>query len=396
VLPLTLPVTQTSPTRSFNATNPWSLAAVALAAAIATTAALAHRQIAIDEGLSPVAGDTYPGFVRPRNVTTIAFPVPVTIRSVHVAVGDAVQAGQIVMELDDEEATRLIRQLTFGFESAVEERTQLEQIVAILDRSIRSLSTTLAETNAELAVAQRNADSVPSRQVKDSPSRALAAYEQAQARERRITELAAQGAVSRQDLEDARFATRVAADDLENADRAAAAATKLESLQTLQARTQADLAIADQRRQLAERKGQLEQSRMRERQAGADLQSATKRLSDLMVRAPGGSVVADVAVRAGDRLLAGVPLLRLAILDPMVVDVDVPPGRANGIQRGDAATVTIPGRSEPRSGRVVTIAPLPGEAGAHALEVEFDNPDAALFAGQSARVLFGAGSRASR
>jgi hypothetical protein len=76
----------------------------------------------------------------------------------------------------------------------------------------------------------------------------------------------------------------------------------------------------------------------------------------------------------------------------MVVDVDVPPSVVNIVHRGDAALIRLPGSNADRTGRVLTIAPLPGEAGAHALEVEFENPSGALFAGQPARVQFSSGS----
>lgn len=377
--------------------NRWNLAAWLLAAVVASTAAISHQQIATeDEPQIRALTDSYPGLVRPRDVTTVALPAPVAVRAVRVTVGDRVAPGQIMLELDDEEARRTVTQLTFDAERAKEERIQLERVVSMLDRSIGALMTTLADANAQLAVAQRSAESVPTRQLKDSPARAQAAYDQALAREARFAELAKQGAISRQDLDDARFATRVAADDLENAKRAADAAAKVQSLQTVQARVQADLTVADQRRQRAERNGELEQARLRERQALSALHAASTRLSDLTVRAPGDSVVADVAVKSGDRVLAGMPLLKLATINPMVVDVDVPPSVVNVLHRGDAALVRLPGSNRDRPGHVLTIAPLPGEAGAHALEVEFENPSAALFAGQSARVRFGGASGRSK
>jgi len=210
-------------------TNRWNLAAWILAAVVAGTAAISHQRIATEDGpQAPALTDSYPGLVRPRDVTTIALPAPVTVREVRVTVGDRVVAGQILLELEDEEAHRTVTQLTFEAERAKEERTQLERVVSMLDRSIGALMTTLADANAQLAVAQRSAESVPNRQLKDSPARAQAAYDQAAAREARMAELATQGAVSRQDLDDARFATRVAADDLENAKRAADAAARLQ------------------------------------------------------------------------------------------------------------------------------------------------------------------------
>jgi multidrug efflux system membrane fusion protein len=152
-----------------------------------------------------------------------------------------------------------------------------------------------------------------------------------------------------------------------------------------------DVAVADQRRLRAERNGELEQARLRERQALSALQAASLRLSDLTIRAPADSVVAEIGVKPGDRMLAGVPLLKLATINPMVVDVDVPPTVVNVVHRGDTALIRLPGSNADRTGRVLTIAPLPGEGGAHALEVEFENPSAALFAGQSARVHFTGG-----
>ena len=101
--------------------------------------------------------------------------------------------------------------------------------------------------------------------------------------------------------------------------------------------------------------------------------------------------VAEVGVRAGDRVLAGAPLIKLATVDPMVVDVDVPPSIVNTLHRGDAAVIRVLGSTDEHHGRILTIAPLPGAAGAHTLEVEFGNPSRTLLAGQTARVRFAAG-----
>ena len=354
---------------------------------------MAHQQIAGDDlpaGRTPLS-DTYPGLIRPRDVSTIALPTAVVVRKVLVAVGDHVRPDQILLSLDDDEARKLVGQLTFDVQRAKEQTAQIEQSVALLDRSINVLTLGVAQANAELAIAQRNAERIPNRQLKDSPERAQVAYDQAVARERRIADLAENGVVARQELEDARFAVRAAADDLEVARKSAQAADKVATLQALQARTQADLAVAEQRRQRAERTGDLAQARLRQAQADAALAAATARLNDLTVRAPGDSLVAEVGVRAGDRVLAGAPLIKLATVDPMVVDVDVPPSIVNTLHRGDAAVIRVLGSTDEHRGRILTIAPLPGAAGAHTLEVEFGNPSRTLLAGQTARVRFAAG-----
>jgi multidrug resistance efflux pump len=375
-----------------NATIWWKRAAWVLAALVATTAAMAHQQIATDDqpARAPLS-DTYPGLVRPRDVTTIALPTSVVVRKVLVVVGDHVRPDQTLLSLDDEEARKLVNQLTFDVQRAKEQTAQIGQSVALLDRSINALALGVAQANAELAIAQRNVERIPNRQLKDSPERAQVAYDQAVTRERRLTDLAANGVVPRQDLEDARFAVRMAADDLEVARRSAQAAEKVSALQALQARAQADLAMAEQRRQRAERSGDLAQARLRQAQTEAGLAAATARLTDLTVRAPGDSLVAEVGVRAGDRVLAGAPLIKLATVDPMVVDVDVPPSLVNALHRGDAAVIRVLGLTDDHRGRILTIAPLPGAAGAHTLEVEFGNPSRTLLAGQTARVRFSVG-----
>jgi multidrug resistance efflux pump len=357
---------------------------------VATTALAARQQIASDLGTSPFAllTDAYPGIVRPRDVTTIALPVPLTIQEVHVSVGDRVTAGQTLLTVDDVDGRREMQQLRFETERAGQLVALLEQAVAEFDGVIGTLSNALARTSAELAVAQRDADAIPVRQWKDSPERAQTAYDQALARERRLLDLMSNGVVSRQDLEDAQFARRTAADDLMNARRAAEAAVNLASLQTAHVRTQADLAIAEQRRKRAEKAGELAQARLRQAEIEAALERAAARLADTTVRATEDMVVAAVSVKAGDRVLAATPLVKLATIDPMIVDIDVPSSVVNAVRRGGEVDIYLDAGERPIRGRIRTVAPLPGDAGAHGLEAEFANLSGALLAGQSASVRF--------
>jgi multidrug resistance efflux pump len=337
-----------------------------------------------------VAAGTYPGILRPLDVTTLALPVPITVTAVNVMVGDHVTAGQVLLTLEDVEARRVLDTVRFEAESSREQAGQLARTVAALDRSINALSTSFAELTAELAVAQRDAEVIPVRQWKDSPERAQTAYDQSVVRERRLGDLSMNGVVSRQDFEDAQFAVRVAADDLTNARRSAEAGQRLAGLQALQARAQADLALAEQRRQRSDRLADLAQARIRQAQAESSLARAEARLADTTVRAGADAIVAEVSVRPADRVLAGMPLVKLATVNTMVVDVDVPPTVVNALQRGDAANIQLPNARTQITGRVRTIAPLPGAGGAHALEVVFANPSGTLLAGQTASITFSA------
>jgi membrane fusion protein (multidrug efflux system) len=372
------------------ASNWWRRAAWILALAVAGTAIAARERIAFDEDArtAGMVGDNYPGLVRARDVTAVALPTPLTIKTVMVQIGDRVAAGQVLLQLDDAEARLAVAQLQFERDRARASANHLEESLASIDRSLTGLTAAVAEANAQLAIAQRESEAVPVRQWKDSPERAQAAYEQAAARARRLAALARDGLVAPQDVEDAQAGLRVASDDVANAQRAAQAAQKVGALQAQQSRAQTKLAIAEQRRQRIDRQGELIQARLRLEQTDAALAQASARLADSTVRATHDAVVADVSVRPGDRVLAGATLLKLATLDPMVVDVDVPPAIVNRLKRGTPATIRVAAASGSITGRIRTIAPLPGDGGAHALEVEFANPAGTLLAGRSATVRF--------
>jgi hemolysin D len=374
------------------ATGTWRWAVCVAVGAVAASATIARQHIAADADVATPSqsqsqfGERYPGITRPHDVATIALPMPLIVQRVLVEVGDRVREGDPLLTLDDSEARLNVERLRLEAERAQSQTTQLEQAIARLDRSMRALLTPAAEANAQLAMAQRDVESVPNRQAKDSPERAQAAYDQATARARRMTSLAATGIVSRQEMEDAQIAERMAADDLAVARRAADAAASLAHAQALQVRAQANLTMAEQERQREERVGDLSLARLRQTEAQRALDVAVAHSADLTVRATGDSLVSEVLVKPGDRLLAGVPLVKLATMNPMLVEVDVPPAIVNGLSRGDVVLVRVGASATEYDGRIRTISPLPGEAGAHSVEVEFANSTSALLSGQTAYV----------
>ena len=368
-------------------TRAWRWTVCLAVTVVSASATVAHQHIAADAtSEAPTLTATYLGVTRPRQVTTLTFPMPLVIQKVLVDIGDHVQAGQPLLTIDDEDARRVVGQLRVDVQRAERQVTELELTIQILSRSINALIAPAADTSQRLAMAQRSADGVPGRQAADTPEPFQAAYEQAVTRERRVAALKDPGVLGRQELEEAQIAVRGAADALAAARRAADAATALSSAQALHAQTQADQRIADQQRQRQKRSGEISQARQYRTEARAALDLALTRLGDLTVRAAGEALVAEIAVKAGEPVRAGAPLVRLAVVDPMLVDVDVPPAIVNGLGRGDAAFVRVGAASKEYAGRIKTIAPLPSRGGGHALEIEFDNPSAALLAGQTAHV----------
>jgi membrane fusion protein (multidrug efflux system) len=366
------------------------VAAGILAVAIASTAGVARRQIVAENApvpSTPVDDYEYAGIIRPRDVTTVTASITGAVQQVFVAVGDCVAAGQTLVELDDRDARRAITQLAFDAARVKDQTRQLERKVELLDQAVRTVTVELAEISAQLTIAQRTADAIPNHQEKDSVQRAQTAYDQAIAHERQTALVASVGGSERQDLEDAQIAVRRAAEELAIAKRAAAAEATLARLQLDQARAQAELAIAQENRTRADRTGELAQARVRQAQADRALDGASARLNDLTARAAAEGLVAEVGIRPGDHVLAGVPLIKLATIDPMVVSVDVPAAVVKALKRGDRAAVSLDrAQSEAYAGRILTVSAIAGSGGAHTITVEFPNRARLPLTGRTARV----------
>ena len=313
------------------------------------------------------------------NVTTVTLPTAAAVKEILISVGDAVHAGQPLLVLDGAEPKGVLAQLRFEADLARNHVSDLERAVKALDASIATLT---AEDSTETQV-----ESAP-KGLNGAIERAQTVYNEAVAREQRAAALQAHGVFARQELEEAQVAVRAAADDLALLRRESEAAAKLASAQALQSRTQIGLAVAEQQRQRQERAGELVQTRLRLREAETALARTQAQYGDFTLRAPGNGLVAELGTRPGDRPAAGAPLVKLATVDPMIVDVEVPPTVVNKIARGDRVVVRMSESGQGFSGRVRTIAPLPGTGGAHPVEVEFANPAAALLAGRAADVQF--------
>ena len=241
---------------------------------------------------------------------TIALPKAGVIQHMLVAVGDRVRAGQVLLTLENDQGRGEVERLRGDSDDARNETVQLQRTIEGLDRAIAAAAESHAHAAAELANAERLIESVPNR-VKNSLESAQGAYDEAVARERRAAGLAAHGVFARQELEQAQIAVRAAADSLETARRAADAEATLATMHSLQARTLEDVALADAQRQREQRLAELIQAEGRQRAADIALRKAIARVGDLTVRAPRDGVVAEVLVRTGDQVRAGLPLVSL-------------------------------------------------------------------------------------
>jgi len=233
----------------------------------------------------------------------------------------------------------------------------------------------LVEANARVAVAQRQEQQVPTRQWRDSPERAEAAYTLALGNYNRTKMLFEAGVLAQQELYTRATELRVAQDDLQNAKRLATVSAKLDHEQVDQARLQAQVTRAELQEQF--------------RQASTKYEQAKQLAEGTLVRATQDGVVSEIPVKIGDQISVGTVLARLAQLDRMVAEVPVAAKMISQLELHQRARVSLP-LTPPREveGRIRIINPLPSSNMTHGVEVEFDNPSFLLLAGQPAEVRF--------
>ena len=358
-----------------------------LVGTMVSAAALARRAVDTPAATERITSDALVGLLRPTDISSIMTPIALTVAEIMAAPGDEVTAGQPLARIDRTDGERELAHLTLEIERATQDVAERERVIAWTEHNNRLLVTETAQAGADLALAERETQQVPVRQMRDSPERAQVAYEKAIMKERRAEQLAASGLMAKQDVDDAKFEVRMASDDLANARRAAEAAIRVHAAEETQARARHDLSLADQQRQLAEQQAQLRQARIRLEETKLRSETIRGAVADAFVRAPRAGAIVDLPVHSGDRLPAGALVAKIAPLDPVAVDVDVSPLVVNMLRVNGLASVDVPAvKLVNAEGRIRSIAPLPGDDGKYSVQVTIANPTRSRLAGQSANV----------
>ena len=306
-------------------------------------------------------GASFEGTIRPASEIRITAESLGTVSKIYVKVGDTVQKGQPLLRMDDREARLALEHAALSRNAA--------------ENSLKKYRAPLADMNARVTLSQRQEQQVPTRQWRDSPERAQAAYDEAAANHARAKELFQAGLIPKQEMDLRDTELRIAKDDLANAKTLASASETARKDQSEQAELQAKAS----RQELEEQLRELE----------LRYQEAKQRVDAAEVRATETGVVAEVPVRLGDRVPEGSLLARLAQLNQMVAEVPVAANMISQLQVGQLATIQLPS-SPPQQveGTIRMISPLPSANMTHLIEVEFKNPTRLLLAGQPTEVRF--------
>jgi HlyD family secretion protein len=299
-----------------------------------TTARARHGDIAERLTLS--------GVIAAKTQANLSSVITGEVLAVNVNVGDSVQAGQVLVRIDDSTLRAQLQQNQGNLASA---RARLAQIQS-------GNVGTAASTNANL----------------DS---ARVAYQTAQANVRRNRQLFAEGYVS-----------QVAVDDAQQAE--AAAAAQLRSAE-----------VAAQNANLGGRTTSAAQSEIRSQQATVQESSGAVQLiqaqiAQAVVTAPFSGIVTQRSVDPGTLAVPGTSLVQVSDLNPVYVNVGIPEENLPYIHPGTQADLlveSLPGRTWRGVVHAVNSATTQGTL-SYLARVILPNDDLALKAGMVADVNF--------
>jgi multidrug resistance efflux pump len=157
--------------------------------------------------------------------------------------------------------------------------------------------------------------------------------------------------------------------------------------EVMQAHARRGLSLEAEQQELAEQQAGLDQATLELKAAQMRYEATQAELADPFIRTPRAGSVTDLLVNAGDRLPAGALVAKVARLDPIAVDVDVPAAAVNALHVGDTGRIDVAavGIADCEA-RIQSIAPLPNDAGRYTVQLAFANPAHAKLAGQTAHV----------
>lgn len=228
--------------------------------------------------------------------------------------GDVVEAGQVLVRLDDRAAGARLEQAQAA-QSSLQAQLAAQQSAIALLRAESAVAVQAARTGVAAAEAELR--------------RADAAHEQDGRDHARAADLSAQGFIGPQALERAGLLLKQSGEQ-----RDAARAALARARQALR-----DAELAPQR--VRAREAELAVTRARMQEAAAAASEARAALDDLSIGAPVGGTVTGRFVDVGEVVNAGTPLLELTDLGRLYLKAYLPETQIGRVRRGMPARIHV-------------------------------------------------------
>ncbi|MCC8015110.1 MAG: efflux RND transporter periplasmic adaptor subunit [Eubacterium sp.] len=307
---------------------------------------------------------TYSGTIQPNEEVTVTSTVSGKVASVNYGVGDYVQAGAVLFQMDTESLQNSVKSAQASLATA---QTNLKQVTGgTTQSSINSAKNSI--TSAENSVA--NAET--------SLNTAQTNLDKAQSDYDLYKQLYDAGGIATETLTTYENALKTAQDNYNTAQ------TSLKSAQEALELAQSSYDILVNQT-IGENQETAENSVT---SAQIALEAAQKNLRDATVTSPISGTVLECNVTAGATLSSSTPFV---IIDQSTVDVEVNVSEQiiSVLSVGSEAEITVSTLgSETFTGNVTEIAPGANSDGTYTVKLNIPNPDGKLKSGMSAKVAF--------
>lgn len=365
----------------------------------AQTTPTALPTVVLDSGNAPLlssphavgGGVTASGIVVAAQKSQIALATASRIETVNVAVGDKVQAGQALVQLEGKEAMQAaVSTAQFELEQAKQaladlisqtetSRVQAMQDIVTYERKVRDAQYAL--DNFITPSNQANLDAVTAlNQMKTRLDAARAAFEPYKYK--------ASGDKTRDDMKEALDRAQA---DYNAAVRRLQLEYDLEVAASQLAKAQDDYAIL----KVGADPDKVRLAEARRSNAEAQLAAAQAALRHLTLAAPFAGVVCEVNLHSGEWGIPGQKILLLADLDHLRIQTtDLSERDVPKIEVGQPTTVLIKALNQNVSGKVSEISPLADNLGGdvvYTITIDLDTSPQGLREGMSVEVQFGRG-----
>lgn len=345
---------------------------------------------------------------------TIAAPDGGIVEKIYHQVGDRITVDLPLIDIrpanlnaDQQQRLREQQALSVQQQQAFQEEQQnrqqvqdLEQKLLVAQQELSPLQDRLALLDAELARLQGKADRLPTYQKQDDVARAQAKYDEALGERDRYRQLYNQGGISQEEWANKEQVLKVAQSDLQIAQRGASLWHDLDRVQGEKLELQKQLALQNNRSQVALLTSQLKAAKLQHQQSQARL-GLLRSQADKLVVITGDTqtlrasqeqegIIINQRVQVGSQVYGGNPLLELATIDRLKATIKIDGSLINALKVGQNAKISVGlgDQGHNFSGTITSINPLPDENLANEVTVQFDNPKQLLLLGQPAFISF--------
>ncbi len=330
----------------------------------------------------------YSGVIHSIQSMAIIPSVSAKVVSVSVELGQRVNAGDTLMQLDTSDAELALKQAQAGLDTANANYQKISS--AGSKQAVAQAHQTLAAAQNEMRDAGTNYNQVKEQFTKNiTVTPAQSAYDNAKRECDRIAFLVSLGEESENNLKTAQNALASASAQLESAKAAAQAA--MNAADSRQKNAQNALNTAQENYDLtvnAINPESVAAAKASVDSAAVAVEVAGKRISDSTVRSPIAGVVGAVNVKAGDLAVQQTPSFQIVGDSAMEVTVNVTETMIRKLAVGTKASIILAATGEKFTGSVTALSPMAtAQNGMFAVKVSIENA-ANLKDGMQASVQF--------